>query len=108
MAGISLAHLCLAQQSHRTARLLFLQANRRVLPLPAVHSSSFSNCFFAASIAFIFASLTSGYFSPSESIVWTRMFATRERATHLWLDGMTYHGASWVLVALIASSNASI
>jgi hypothetical protein len=32
---------------------------------------------------------------------------TARLRNHLWLDGM-YHGASRVLVALIASSNASI
>ena len=33
---------------------------------------------------------------------------TARLRNHLWLDGMTYHGAFGVLVALITSSNASI
>ena len=34
----------------------------------------------------------------------TRIRATRPRVTHLWSAGMTYQGAHFVLVALMASS----
>jgi hypothetical protein len=34
--------------------------------------------------------------------------ATAVRATHLWSDGTTYQGASFVLVAVRASSYASV
>ena len=33
---------------------------------------------------------------------------TARLRNHLWFDGITYHGASLVLVARIASSNASM
>ena len=44
----------------------------------------------------------------SASIESATICDTARLRNHLWLDGMTYHGASRVLVALIASSNASI
>src|SRR2546425_6859 len=74
--------------------------------LLAIHS--FSNCFFAASMAFSFSAETSGYFRPSEWMVSAKMFATSARLTHLWLEGMTYHGAHSVLVASMHCSKASI
>src|SRR5271165_3504792 len=89
-----------------TPRPVGWRANRNQTLFP----SSFSSLTAAWYLRRISARSTegAGKARPRSAIVSAMICDTARLRNHLWFDGITYHGASRVLVARIASSNASM